>query len=84
MGSVDGYGRNLNGASSQQPLSSSPRRGSTTSKIILTSYPGQAGVDPLPMEWGAQDAQKRGRESTFSPVSGCVAIGKLTMAIRLH
>ncbi|KAF2484697.1 GTP cyclohydrolase N terminal-domain-containing protein [Neohortaea acidophila] len=60
VGSVDGYGRNLNGASSQQPLSSSPRRGSTTSKIILTSYPGQAGVDPLPMEWGAQDAQKRG------------------------
>lgn len=38
-----------------------PRRGSTTtSKIILTSYPGQAGVDPLPMEWGAHDPKIRG------------------------
>ena len=37
-----------------------PRRPSLTSKIILTSYPGQAGVDPLPMNWGASDALKRG------------------------
>jgi hypothetical protein len=39
-----------------------PRRGSVskTSKIILTSYPGQAGVDPLPMEWGAKDPAVRG------------------------
>ena len=39
------------------------RRESTstkTSKIILTSYPGQAGVDPLPMEWGAKDPNARG------------------------
>ena len=30
------------------------RRPSTTStsKIILTSYPGQAGVDPIPLKWG--------------------------------
>ena len=30
------------------------RRASTTStsKIILTSYPGQAGVDPIPLKWG--------------------------------
>jgi hypothetical protein len=33
---------------------------SKTSKIILTSYPGQAGVDPLPMEWGAKDPAVRG------------------------
>ena len=33
---------------------------SKTSKIILTSYPGQAGVDPLPMEWGAKDPVVRG------------------------
>jgi len=40
---------------------SSPARSSAlTSKIILTSYPGQAGVDPLPMEWGAKDPEKRG------------------------
>ena len=39
-----------------------PRRTSVskTSKIILTSYPGQAGVDPLPMEWGAKDPTIRG------------------------
>lgn len=37
-----------------------PRRTSTTSKIILTSYPGQAGVDPLPMEWGAKNPEERG------------------------
>ena len=38
-----------------QPASPPPgRRGSTTgtSKIILTSYPGQAGVDPIPLKWG--------------------------------
>ncbi|KAF2630247.1 hypothetical protein BU25DRAFT_419267 [Macroventuria anomochaeta] len=39
-----------------------PRRVSVskTSKIILTSYPGQSGVDPLPMEWGAKDPAVRG------------------------
>ena len=49
-----------NGSSTSPPP---PRRASTTtttSKIILTSYPGQAGVDPLPMQWGAKDAQARG------------------------
>jgi len=50
----------LNG---QQPISPPPdsgRRGSMNSKIILTSYPGQAGVDPLPMSWGAKDPKERG------------------------
>jgi hypothetical protein len=39
-----------------------PRRASVskTSKIILTSYPGQAGVDPLPMDWGNRDYAARG------------------------
>ncbi|KAF2272302.1 GTP cyclohydrolase II [Westerdykella ornata] len=39
-----------------------PRRASVskTSKIILTSYPGQAGVDPLPMDWGHRDPAIRG------------------------
>jgi len=38
------------------------RRPSTTStsKIILTSYPGQAGVDPIPLKWGAKDPHERG------------------------
>ena len=30
------------------------------SKIILTSYPGQARVDPLPMDWGHNDPNLRG------------------------
>ena len=52
-------------ASSTQeaPVSSIPdvaRRSSTTSKIILTSYPGQAGVDPLPSSWGHKDPSIRG------------------------
>lgn len=37
-----------------------PRRGSATSRIILTTYPGQSGIDPLPMDWGNSDHQKRG------------------------
>jgi hypothetical protein len=39
-----------------------PRRTSVskTSKIILTSYPGQAGVDPMPMDWGHKDPAVRG------------------------
>lgn len=44
------------------PNAETPRRASVskTSKIILTSYPGQSGVDPLPMEWGAKDPAVRG------------------------
>lgn len=48
---------------SSPDLSSVPvsgRRSSMTSKIILTSYPGQAGVDPLPMDWGNKDPSLRG------------------------
>lgn len=42
-------------------LASSPaRKGSATSRIILTTYPGQSGVDPLPMDWGHKDPSKRG------------------------
>ena len=49
----------------EQPPSNvdaAPRRASVskTSKIILTSYPGQAGVDPLPMDWGHMDPAVRG------------------------
>ena len=36
------------------------RTGSATSRIILTTYPGQSGIDPLPMDWGNSDHQKRG------------------------
>ncbi|KAF2742238.1 GTP cyclohydrolase II [Sporormia fimetaria CBS 119925] len=39
-----------------------PRRPSVSkfSKIVLTSYPNQAGVDPLPMDWGHKDPAVRG------------------------
>ena len=37
-----------------------PRRNSATSRIILTTYPGQSGIDPLPMDWGNPDHHKRG------------------------
>jgi GTP cyclohydrolase II len=59
ISSTDGSGKDLNGLTQ---TSSPPalRKSSTTSKIILTSYPGQAGVDPLPMEWGASDPKERG------------------------
>ncbi|KAF2157944.1 hypothetical protein K461DRAFT_326101 [Myriangium duriaei CBS 260.36] len=52
------------GQSGSPPVSPPPETGRrsslTTSKIILTSYPGQAGVDPLPMSWGAPNANARG------------------------
>lgn len=32
----------------------------TTSKIILTTYPSQNGIEPVPMDWGNADPQKRG------------------------
>ncbi|KAE8150780.1 aldolase [Aspergillus avenaceus] len=28
--------------------------------IVLTTYPGQSGVDPVPLSWGAPDAKSRG------------------------
>lgn len=39
--------------------SSSPKSG-FTSRIILTTYPKQIGINPIPMNWGASDAAKRG------------------------
>lgn len=42
-------------------LASTPSRKSpVTSRIILTTYPGQSGVDPLPMDWGHEDPSQRG------------------------
>lgn len=45
----------------KDPRSSSPmRRSSVTSRIILTTYPGQAGIDPIPMNWGSANPSERG------------------------
>lgn len=35
-------------------------RSSSTSRIVLTTYPGQSGIDPLPMSWGHKDSMRRG------------------------
>jgi hypothetical protein len=53
-------------ANAEQTQATSPppeRRPSTTStsKIILTSYPGQAGVDPIPLKWGKCKLSLKGR-----------------------
>lgn len=30
------------------------------SRVILTTYPGQSTVNPIPIKWGAADPQERG------------------------
>lgn len=55
--SLDGVEQHGNGGSASPP----PRRSSTNlGKIIITTHPGQAGVDPIPMDWGNPDPSKRG------------------------
>ena len=36
------------------------RSSSASSRIILTTYPGQAGIDPIAMNWGHSDPTLRG------------------------
>lgn len=51
------------GPSSKSPGSpelTGRRTSLASSKIILTSYPGQSGVDPIPMNWGNPDPNIRG------------------------
>ncbi|RAL60185.1 hypothetical protein DID88_000807 [Monilinia fructigena] len=44
----------------ETPIPSYTQKASTgTSRIILTTYPGQSGINPLPMEWGHSDPQIR-------------------------
>ena len=42
------------------PAANRDRKPSVTSRIILTTYPGQSGIDPLPMDWGNKDPLARG------------------------
>lgn len=44
------------------PTSPTPRKAApaVTSRIILTTYPGQSGIDPIVMNWGEKDPAKRG------------------------
>jgi GTP cyclohydrolase II len=39
---------------------SSPSREGLTDRIVLTTYPSQSGIHPLPLEWGEGDSQRRG------------------------
>ncbi|KAH0538621.1 Uracil-regulated protein 1 [Glutinoglossum americanum] len=41
-------------------LDLAPKRSTATSRIILTTYPGQAGIDPVIMNWGHKDPSQRG------------------------
>ncbi|KAK2047680.1 GTP cyclohydrolase II [Colletotrichum somersetense] len=40
--------------------SSPSQRSGLTSRIILTTYPKQIGINPLPMKWGEEDPHARG------------------------
>ncbi|KAI5306917.1 Uracil-regulated protein 1 [Ascosphaera pollenicola] len=46
-------------ADEQASKDAAPSR-QATSKIILTTYPGQSGVNPIPLDWGNPDPLKRG------------------------
>lgn len=49
------------GTRSPPPSSSSPDvKSGFSSRVILTTYPKQIGIKPLPLEWGAEDPLKRG------------------------
>ena len=41
-------------------LPTSNRASGNPSRIILTTYPGQAGINPIHMDWGQQDPTLRG------------------------
>ncbi len=44
----------------QTPETTINRRPSSVSRIILTTYPGQSGINPFPMQWGHPDPMLRG------------------------
>lgn len=48
------------GSQSPPPVASADSQSGFSSRIILTTYPKQIGIKPLPMEWGAADPEKRG------------------------
>lgn len=38
----------------------SPKQKLYDSRVVLTTYPTQLGIDPIPLKWGAETAQERG------------------------
>ncbi|KAK3308666.1 GTP cyclohydrolase N terminal-domain-containing protein [Chaetomium strumarium] len=49
------------GTQSPPPMAASPDlKSSFSSRVVLTTYPKQIGIKPLPLEWGAADPLQRG------------------------
>ncbi|KAI1616443.1 uracil-regulated protein 1 [Exophiala viscosa] len=44
----------------RETSSKSPISNALGGRIVLTTYPGQSVVDPVPLTWGAESAEKRG------------------------
>ena len=66
-----------------------PRRASASSKITLTSYPGQVNVDPIPLAWGSIDPIRRGpvicsrNHSTIKRRNGKLVAAKYSHILRV-
>ncbi|KAK6075908.1 GTP cyclohydrolase II [Seiridium cupressi] len=48
------------GPAERESVASQAQKSGFTSRIILTTYPKQIGIDPLTLNWGAQDPHQRG------------------------
>ena len=51
---------NILGSPKETSITNAVPRSHHTSRIILTTYPGQSGIDPLKMRWGHADPMQRG------------------------
>ena len=51
---------NTLGSPKEVSITNAISRPNPTSRIILTTYPGQSGIDPLKMHWGHADPMQRG------------------------
>ena len=50
----------VDGAPKERETQEKFSKGATNSKIILTTYPHQSGIDPIKMNWGDTDPLRRG------------------------
>ena len=57
--SIAGY-TSAQDTTEENKLPVAARASGSSSRIILTTYPGQAGIDPIKMDWGQQDPILRG------------------------
>lgn len=55
-------GQNDPGETGLEPQNSSllAQKSGFTSRIVLTTYPKQIGIDPIPLQWGNADPERRG------------------------